>query len=332
MIESTYDEKAAISLARNKETSADALKALVGHSDKVDRLVAKHPNTSVDVLDMLSKSKDKITRRNVFKNPNTSLTAVLMVDEFPEEIISLPVRTLNDLIIEHSETILGIRQPLFFQMLSNQKCPNVLLKWASERGGYYEQLAVWKNPITSVDLLSRMMAYGYQQEGNVLLALPVNIHEFLTDLGYVGSPPGSYEELCNCRWLSQKSAETGSLWNKLVPKLGKAETIQGEMVRAIGRIQGDYYKNGWGNWHQQYDLSQFLATHLVDDNTFSPYTVSVLLSDIRAMDLCGQRCMYEGNLEQTFLDSINDMEEIFQRLDAAIVVWCDRHPEPIPYQ
>ena len=156
----------------------------------------------------------------------------------------------------------------------------------------------------------------------------------MSDLGLVGSPPNSYEELCDYGgWLREKRDGGSGLWEKLVPEEGEAETIQGEMVRAIGRIQGDYYRNGFGNWYSYYyNLSQFLAAHLADEATFKPFTVNVLRSDIRALHSCGLRCMYEGDLERTFLDSINDMGDVFLRIDAAIAVWCERHPEPIPYK
>jgi hypothetical protein len=38
-----------------------------------------------------------------------------------------------------------------------------------------------------------------------------------------------------------------SLYVKLVPDDGPAETHAGEMLRAAGRIQHDYYNNGFGN-------------------------------------------------------------------------------------
>lgn len=333
-MKSNFDEDTAIRCGRDKNTSADVLKTIVGHSDKVNRLVAKHPNADGKILDELSGSKDKATRRNVFLNPATRLENIhMLIPEFPKELIKLPTWVIDDLIEEHSQIILGIRQPHLFRILMNPKCPQKMLNWACKRGGLYEQLAVWKNPCAPVDLLTEMMVTGYQQEANVLLVLPEKILEFLNGLGFVGAPPRNYEELCDYgSWLGNTSRKVDDLWKKLVPEEGEAETVQGEMVRAIGRIQGDYYSNGFGNWHQCYGLSQFLVVHLADESTFTPFTVSVLRADIRALDSCGQRCMYGGNLERTFLDSINDMEEIFPRLDAAIVVWCERHPELIPYK
>lgn len=324
-----------IRLAKNKNATSDALGILMGIHTSVDRLIAKHPNAAhYGMLDQMSESKDRITRRNVLLNPNVpSTTAAMLASEFPDEFMKLPILVLNDLIIEHSECIFGIGQTLLFQILTHPQCPPLLLNWAVKRGGTYEQLAVWKNPSAPVELLTEMMVTGYQQEANVLLALPEKALEFLNGLGFVGSPPSSYEELCDYGgWLSNTSHKVDDLWEKLRPKEGDTEeTVQWKMVFANDWIKGDYYKNGWGNWHQQYGLSQFLAVYLADESTFNPFAVSVLRADIRAMDSCGQMCMYQGNLEQTFLGSINDMEEIFLRLDAAIVVWCERHPEPISY-
>lgn len=321
----------AIKLVKDKNATECALGIVIGLYTPIDRLIAKHSNAG-RLLDQLSKSKDRITRRNVFLNPNSYGFTAQLAPEFPDEFPKLPAQILSDLIIEHSECILGIGQAPLFQILSHPKCPPLLLDWACKRGGLYEQLAVWKNPSAPAELLREMMVTGYPQEANVLLALPEKILELLNGLGFAGSPPKSYEELYEFHgWLDNMSGKTTDLWDKLVPEEGEAETVQGEMVRAIGRIQGDYYQNGFGNWHQCYELSRLLADHLADENTFNPFTAGVIRADIRALDLIGQWCMYSGNLEQTFLSSIHDTGKIFQRLDAAIVVWCERHPEPIPY-
>lgn len=326
-------EQLAIQMAKNKKTSADVLAALFGCSVSIDRFIAKHPNTDGLILEELVESKDKTIRRNVFLNPNSGEFAIArLAPEFPDKFIRLPAKVLNELIAEHSACIIGIGQAPLFQILSHPKCPPSLLDWACKRGGLNEQLAVWKNPSAPAELLREMMVAGYPQEANVLLALPEKILELLNGLGFAGSPPKSYEELHEYHgWLDNMSDKTTELWAKLVPEEGEAETVQGEMVRARGRIQGDYYRNGFGNWHQCYELSRFLADHLADENTFNPFTASVIRADIRALDSIGQWCMYSENLEQTFLGSVHDTGKIFQRLGAAIVVWCERHPEPIPY-
>lgn len=328
-------EALAIRLAKDKKISEQALYMLLGLYPSVDRLIAKHPNAEGrDIFDELSESKDKTTRRNVFFNQNASdFTIIKLVPDFPDDFLKLKPQVLDKLVSKKPQYIYDIGQALLTRILMHRKCPQTLLHWAYKHGSAHEQLAVWRNPSTTVELLTEMMETGYPQEANVLLAHPAKILEFVSDLGLVGSPPNSYEELCEYGgWLRDTSDRVSDLWKKLVPKEGEAETIQGEMVRAIGRIKGDYYKNGFGNWYSYYyDLSQFLAVHLADESTFNPFTVNILRADIRALHACGLRCMHMDDLEQTFLDSINDEEEIFLRLDAAIVVWCERHPEPIPY-
>ncbi|MDO8341159.1 MAG: hypothetical protein Q7T59_04235, partial [Candidatus Woesebacteria bacterium] len=172
---------------------------------------------------------------------------------------------------------------------------------------------------------------GYAQEANVLLAHPEKMLAFACDLGFVGSS----KKLLESSWFHDMSLKTNAIWKKLVPKEGVAKTIQGEMVRAIGRIKGDYYRNGFGNWYPMfYELSQFLATHLIDESTFKPFTLSVLRADIRVINQCGNRAVAAGNPYETIpsIFSADYTEEAFTRLDAAIVAWCKRHPKLIPYQ
>lgn len=336
-------EQLAIQVVKDKKTSSDILNALLGCSVLIDQLIAKHPNANERVLDELSGnreggttgSKDATTRKNVFLNPNASDSMVMKLSsEFPDEFISHPA--LDRLVTGHGwigpGIIYRIGQPLLLATLARRDCPQTLLNWTCRHGGAYEQLAVWQNPITPVELLTEMMATGYAQEANVLLAHPEKLLEFVTNLGFVGSS----EKFRESGWFYDMSFKVSALWKKLVPKEGEAETIQGEMVRAIGKIKGDYYRNGFGNWYPMYyKLSQFLAAHLADLNSFKPFTVAVIRADIRALNAYGNRVMEEGNPYETFdfsLFETTDIEKAFERLDAAIVAWCKRHQKLIPHK
>lgn len=343
-------EQLAIQMAKDKKTSPDVLAALLGCSVSIDRLIAKHPNTNERTLDELTGnkeegttgSKDKATRRNAFLNPNTRLSAIVeMASEFPNDFIKHPA--LDRLVTGEGWTgpgiIYRIGQSALLEILARRDCPLALLNWAVKHGGPLEQLAAWKNIFTPVELLTEMMATGYAQEANVLLGHPDKLIEFAGDLGIVDY---DLDDVGSCGKLTQSGLfyvfddELSALWKKLVPKEGEAETIQGEMVRAIGRIKGDYYRNGFGNWYPMYyKLSQFLAAHLIDESTFKPFTLSVLRADIRALNAYGNRVMTEGNPYESFRFSLFEttgIEEAFERLDAAIAVWCKRHPELIPYK
>lgn len=343
-------EQLAIQMVKDRETSADVLAALLGCSISIDRLIAKHPNINERTLDELTGDKeygttgsqDRVTRRNAFLNPNAKLSAIAeMASEFPNDFIKHPA--LDRLVTGDGRTgpgiIYRIGQTALLEILARRDCPLALLNWAVKHGGPLEQLAAWKNIFTPVGLLAEMMATGYAQEANVLLAHPDKLIEFAGDLGIVDY---DFSEIGSCGKLTQSGLfyvfddELSDLWKKLVPKEGEAETIQGEMVRAIGRIKGDYYRNGFGNWYPHYyKLSQFLATYLIDESTFKPFTLSVLRADIRALNAYGSSVMAAGNPYETFHFSLFEttgIEEAFERLDAAIVVWCKRHPELIPYK
>lgn len=343
-------DQLAIQMTKDKETSADVLAALLGCSISIDRLIAKHPNATEDILDELTGnkeegttgSKDVATRRNAFLNPNTKSSAIVeMASEFPNDFIKHPA--LDRLVTGEGWTgpgiIYRIGQPTLLEILARRDCPLALLNWAVKHGGPLEQLAAWKNIFTPVELLAEMMATGYAQEANVLLAHPDKLIEFAGDLGIVDY---DFSEIGSCGKLTQSGLfyvfndELSDLWKKLVPKEGEAETIQGEMVRAIGRTKGDYYRNGFGNWYPHYyKLSQFLATYLIDESTFKPFTLSVLHADIRALNAYGNSVMAAGNPYESFHFSLFEttgIEEAFERLDAAIAVWCKRHPELIPYK
>lgn len=43
------------------------------------------------------------------------------------------------------------------------------------------------------------------------------------------------------------SATFERIWEELVPREGKCDTVAGEMVRAAGRLRYDFYNNGMGN-------------------------------------------------------------------------------------
>lgn len=48
-----------------------------------------------------------------------------------------------------------------------------------------------------------------------------------------------------CEWVENKDFD--KLWEKYVPTQGEAKTMFGEAIRAVGRLEYDYYNNGFGN-------------------------------------------------------------------------------------
>ncbi|NOT98526.1 MAG: hypothetical protein HOO97_05465 [Sideroxydans sp.] len=351
-----FDENAAIAIAKDINTSTGVLETIIGRSAKVDKLVANHPNADDFVLVSLSESKSKITRRNVFFNPNARVSTIAkLMSEFSQDLLRLT--EIDAKFSEDPEYVYRIGQKNLSDILKDPLCPLALLDWACEFGGSYEQLSVWINPATPEVMLTKLMASGFCQEANVLLAHPEKMLEFTRDLGFIGNAPDNYTTKEYGRYLLTRdetmvivrrnkcienlSNKYDELWKTLVPESGPAETLQGEVLRAIGQLENEYGGMGFSNWGGYYDnFARFIATHLADKNIFCTYTVNVILSDIRALLSYALSFLYKLGVvdkkpeyqNEILLNSVTDMDQIFERLHAVSVVWCERHPEPIPYK
>jgi hypothetical protein len=64
--------------------------------------------------------------------------------------------------------------------------------------------------------------------------------------------------------------ELERLWEELVPKSGQADTVQGELIRCIGKLTDEAYRNGNLNWDTNHELMcKFIGTILDDEKVFS---------------------------------------------------------------
>jgi predicted DNA-binding WGR domain protein len=71
--------------AQDPEVTPESLLLLLDKDDTTNRLLARHPKASVDLLEKLSHSSDKATRRGVAANPNTlPETYVKLGQQFPK--------------------------------------------------------------------------------------------------------------------------------------------------------------------------------------------------------------------------------------------------------
>jgi len=62
--------------AQNPEAAPESLMALLNKDDATNRLLARHPRASAELLEKLSHSSDKATRSKVVLNPNAQSTEV----------------------------------------------------------------------------------------------------------------------------------------------------------------------------------------------------------------------------------------------------------------
>ena len=70
----------------------------------------------------------------------------------------------------------------------------------------------------------------------------------------------------NIKWWEEQP----KLWKKFVPNKGQANTIQGELIRCIGKATDEAYRNGNANWDLEYErLIKFVEIVLIESDTFN---------------------------------------------------------------
>lgn len=124
---------------------------------------------------------------------------------------------------------------------------------------------------------------------------------------------GSYQE------------ERDKLWQRLVPKLGQAATVQGELLRAVTKLEDGCIRNDNMNWDAGFlQLASYLIQHLCDEKTFDYATQEQIKDDI--LEICDY-----GTGDQ-FPDYIQDEEDVFDRVTDRVIEWCHAHPKLIEHR
>jgi hypothetical protein len=68
--------------------------------------------------------------------------------------------------------------------------------------------------------------------------------------------------------------EAKNIWKNFVPKSGQADTVQGELLRAVEKLRDEAIRNGNGNWDRGFDLLlRYLRQRLLDPNAFTPAAI-----------------------------------------------------------
>jgi hypothetical protein len=135
------DESEIAKVLANVELDLPTLESFAFRSFKINRMVALHPNASADLLAKLAKSPDKLTRRNVVRNPQTS-TEVLMdlAPTFPGEFFLNPA--FDFLLMEDPNLLFSLPVGVLKNILKRDDCPDSFLNWAAKSGDKSHQLAV----------------------------------------------------------------------------------------------------------------------------------------------------------------------------------------------
>lgn len=114
-------------------------------------------------------------------------------------------------------------------------------------------------------------------------------------------------------------SEFKRLWGELVPPFGQAKTVQGELIRAIGRLSEEAYKNGNLNFDKDHALlCQFLREKLNDPAVFSA-------EEIEEIDHCVDRIL-DAERPDT-----KGPKTCYARLAEQVVHWCESQKKLMPH-
>lgn len=115
-----------------------------------------------------------------------------------------------------------------------------------------------------------------------------------------------------------------ALFESLVPDVGQAATVQGELIRCAVRLGSEAYRNGNCNWDRGFvAMARFLAKHL-SDGTFGADLTAEIERDVTLVIAAGKDSENGAY--------VHEQGDAFTRLTDRVVEWCDRHPEPIPHK
>ena len=146
---------------QDPEASPESLMAMFDKDDATNRLLAKHPKSSPQLLEKLSHSSDKATRQAVTGNPNTPPeTFIRLGQQFPKEFLANPA--LDLLLLVNPALMDEVPDALLIRLLKQADCPGSLLTWAASQWGEKVQLAVAMNANAPEQALQRLRDSEHQ--------------------------------------------------------------------------------------------------------------------------------------------------------------------------
>jgi len=119
-----------------------------------------------------------------------------------------------------------------------------------------------------------------------------------------------------------------ALWKEHVPKQGACTVLQGELARCIGRLEGEYWKNGMMN------MGDGFYDHMVDhikETVLSKNLFSALVRKVVVIDAAVVKGANYAQIVNTSFFQESDVELSLGRLKNVVAAWCLRNQEPIPY-
>lgn len=86
----------------------------------------------------------------------------------------------------------------------------------------------------------------------------------------------------------QHLEEAKNIWRQFVPPAGQADTVQGELLRAVEKLRDEAARNGNANWDNGFEiLLTYLDGHLLDPEVYAPDVIATsksILTRLRDFD------------------------------------------------
>ncbi|HEX9174292.1 MAG TPA: hypothetical protein VF861_16705 [Telluria sp.] len=119
------------------------------------------------------------------------------------------------------------------------------------------------------------------------------------------------------------------LWRNLVPPAGQSTTVQGELLRAVVKLQDEAQRNGNINWDEGFErFIDFLHLHLVTKSTLSDEKKMWTLADLNRLRNFLPVDQLEDHSQADQLPCVDD--EVYDRLTANVVEFSRLNTRLIP--
>ena len=119
------------------------------------------------------------------------------------------------------------------------------------------------------------------------------------------------------------------IWTNLVPKSGQADSVQGEILRAIERLRWEAQENGNINWDDRFEMFiNFLHNTLGNEEGFSKETRASIAVDLERLKNFIPPDKLESRSQASDLPYVED--NLYDRIVNHLISYCRQHPQVIP--
>jgi len=93
--------------------------------------------------------------------------------------------------------------------------------------------------------------------------------------------------------------EAARIWRECVPKSGQADTIEGELLRAVEKLRDEAIRNGNTNWDAGFEiLLSFLESKLLDKAVYPEATLALTRATLVRLRDFDRPCLDDDQYDQ----------------------------------